>query len=378
MKKGYFRLLIVCLLFMMVTSFNLFKSIFNEFSLIIFLGLFLGVLFYLIKFEKDNMRYKKDVMLIVFIYGLGFYILTYFLGIFTSFYRSPYNLNIISILSHVIPVIIIIILAELIRYMILVKGSKYRSILILVTLMFITLDITLIIHTFDLNIADSLLEFIVTILIPVISKNVLLTFLALKVGYKSPIIYRLLFEVPVFILPIFPNFGQYISSLIGLISPAILAYIVYLSFERLKQKEVLSSKKYYKLSTIIIAISIPLIIMAALISGWFKYSAVTIGSDSMSPAIRRGDVVIVERLTPREQADLQEGDILVFEYDNKKIVHRIIRIKEADGERYFYTQGDNNNTEDGYPLTEGEIIGRTMFRIVFIGLPTVWLSELLN
>ena len=378
MKKGYLRLLMVCLIFMAVTIFNLFISIFNEFSLILFLGLALGACFYFIKFEKDKMRFKKDVMLTVFIYGLVYYILTYALGIFTGFYQSPYNLGILSILRHIVPLIIIIILAEIIRYMIVIKGSRYKSILILVTTAFIILDITLIIHTFNLTEPDSLLQFVITILIPVISKNIMLTYLAFKVGYKSPIVYRLIFEVPMFILPIFPSFGLYVSSLLGLIGPAILAYIVFLSFERLKPKEVEGKKNYVKTSTILLALAIPLLVMIYLVTGWFKYSAVTIGSDSMRPSIRRGDVVIVERLTPRAQERLDVGEVLVFEHDNRIIVHRIVRIIEADGNRYFYTQGDNNETEDGHPITEEDIIGRTNFRILFIGLPTVWLNELLN
>ena len=378
MKRGYIRLLIACLVFLGITTFNFFVSIFSENTLMIFLAIFGLGTYIFIKYEKDNMRYKKDILLLILIYSLGYYIVTYLLGIFVGFYRTPFNIAPIAIILNITPIIITIILAELIRYMLVIKGSKDKTIIILVTLMFIILDLTLLVHVFNLAEPDRLLEFIITLVIPSISKNILLTYLAYKVGFKGAILYRLLFEAPVVFLPIFPDYGLYVGSLLQLIKPAVLTFFIFTVFEKQKRKEVYGKtakkKRYYAL----IPLAIFIIIGVALITGWFKYFAIVVGSQSMYPNIKKGDVIIVERLDRYEQNTLVEGETLVFEHDNVVIIHRLVRIMEVNGERFYYTQGDNNESEDGWALTHADIIGRARFRIPMIGLPTVWLNEQLN
>ena len=86
----------------------------------------------------------------------------------------------------------------------------------------------------------------------------------------------------------------------------------------------------------------------------------------MVPTINKGDVVIIEKFDNNVDK-LKEGQIIAFEYHGVLIVHRIIRISEVKGEYFLYTQGDANNAEDGYPVTQD--------KIPYIGLPTVWLKE---
>ena len=378
MKKGYIRLIIVCLIFASIITFNMFKNTFNQFGLIAFLALTLGLSVYFLRYEKDNMRYKKDIMLIVVIFSFAYYLITYFFGIFTGFNRTPYSLEITTIIRNIAPVIMIIILSEMLRYMLVVKSNKYKWLLVSIALIFTALDLTLIIHTFDFNLADDVLLFLVMFLIPSISKNLLLTYLAYKVGYKAPIIYRLIFELPIFMVPIIPYFGIYVGSLLLLVKPAILAYIIYLTYDRLEYKEVVARPKNKAFNGALIVICIPLLIMILLTTNWFRIGAVTIGSGSMSPEIRRGDVVIVQHLRGNDIDYLVEGDVLVFKKADLIIVHRLVRIIDTGERRYFFTQGDANESEDGWALTEADILGRTNIRIRWIGLPTVWLNELLN
>ena len=363
---------------MTITAFNMLTNTLNQYSLIVFLLLTLVASLYFVKFERDNMRAKKDIFLIVIIYSFAYILVTYLFGLLVGFYRTPYSLEPMQVIRNISPVIMIIILSEIIRYTLVKKSDRYKSILMMITVMFVVLDITLIVHTFDFSIADNVLYFIVAILIPSISKNILLTYLTLKGGYKSPVVYRILFELPIFMVPIFPNFGLYIGSLLSLVQPALLVYIIYLSLSRIEKRETTVKESKSMLNAFLIAITIPIIILVLLTTNWFSYGAVTIGSGSMMPEIRRGDVVIVERLRGEQLNTLREGEILVFRYNNIIVVHRIIRIKEVNGVRYFYTKGDANENEDGRPILEADIIGRTSLRIPWVGLPTVWLNDLLN
>mgnify|MGYP003593239421 CR=1 FL=1 len=74
--------------------------------------------------------------------------------------------------------------------------------------------------------------------------------------------------------------------------------------------------------------------------------------------------------------EIKEKDILVFKHDNIIVIHRVIKILVVNGETFYYTKGDNNDTEDGYPIAESQVVGIYLFKIPFIGYPTVEFNEL--
>ena len=113
-----------------------------------------------------------------------------------------------------------------------------------------------------------------------------------------------------------------------------------------------------------------LIFIVALISGIFKYKMIAIGSDSMNPIYYRGDAIIYEKDT-----DIKKGDILVFEYNNSIITHRVINIIEEDGTKYFQTKGDNNDNPDLNLTSAEDVLGKVRFIVKYIGFPTIWFSE---
>ena len=372
MKKGHIRLLIICFLLISFFMINGFLSILNPFTLALTLFLITAGLYYYLGYEKDTKKFRKETMWTVINFTLAYYIITYLLGLVTGFYRSIYDLSILSIFNNTIPIILIIILSELTRYMIITKGSNYKSIQILTVVVFTIIEMLLFIASFS----SITIMHIISIIIPIIAKNILLTYLASKVGYRSAILYRALFELPIYILPIFPNFGIYIGSIVRTISPIILMSIIYYEFLKVKPKQIIAKKKG-KIGIISFAsICVILFFIVSLTSGWFRYHAIVIGSGSMRPTINEGDVIIVRRLNDREISTLQEGDILVFNHNGDMVAHRIVRKVQLNNEYFFYTKGDNNTSEDGYPVEVADVIGRVSFRIPVIGYPTLWLSRM--
>ena len=74
---------------------------------------------------------------------------------------------------------------------------------------------------------------------------------------------------------------------------------------------------------------------------------------------------------------IKKGDILVYNHENKIIVHRVI--KKINGENIsFKTKGDYNNAKDSWIVKQDDVIGIVKFRIRWVGMPTVALNELLN
>jgi signal peptidase I len=104
-------------------------------------------------------------------------------------------------------------------------------------------------------------------------------------------------------------------------------------------------------------------------------------SSSMVPTLNKGDLVIVKGT---EVENIVVGDIIVYHnpLQGVAVVHRVVDIKEENGERIFYTKGDNNITnrltdqEAGIapPITGHYIKGRVVLTIPKLGWFRVILS----
>ncbi|HEV7526144.1 MAG TPA: signal peptidase I [Acidimicrobiia bacterium] len=106
----------------------------------------------------------------------------------------------------------------------------------------------------------------------------------------------------------------------------------------------------------------------ALVFGWNGYA---MQSGSMSPAIKRGDVVL--SMSPPRVGNLGDGTIVVFtDADARTIAHRIVGRTPAGA---YVTRGDANQTADSDPLLPKQVhaVGRLL--VPYVGLPFVWWQE---
>ena len=214
-----------------------------------------------------------------------------------------------------------------------------------------------------------------TIILPVIIKNIVLSYLSYHIGYKVPIIYRIVMDLSIYVVPIIPDLGDYLNSLI-LISLPIVIYISSFSYidERRKKIEYLFEED--KFSIWDIPVSLFLIILAALVSGFFPIYMIGVGSSSMSPSINKGDAVIIKKIN--KSTEIKKGDIIAFRYEKKTVIHRVDSISSASSQTVYITKGDANNSIDSSVVKRKQIKGIVKLKVPFIAYPTVWLSEYLN
>lgn len=379
MKKGFNKILILEIILLIFLLFNSF--VFKIANMYVISGIMLPFLILMIVlngFEKDNYRYKKDVLLNIIIFLLMYYFITYFLGLFSGFVKSSYSLSFINIIKNTFPVIALILISELMRYVLFNKTKRNLPCLIIGCLLFVMVDVNTMVHIYDVKTALGITKMICLVVFPSITKNIFLTYLIMKVGYKNGIIYRLITELSTYLLPIFPDFGEYINVLLKTVLPiAIMARLNnmfnYYSVRKIKDSRY-NSRKLVLYSFITFA----LLTIVLLTSGLFTYQALTIGSGSMSPAIEKGDVIILKSMKNEEARKIKKGDVLVYNHDNKIIVHRVIK-KSNNGETIsFKTKGDYNNAKDSWIVKQEDVIGIVKFRIRWVGMPTVALNELLN
>ena len=379
-KKSYIIFHAVLALVLLFLLLNVFVIKNTSFLLCAIVPALTFILFFcLFGYERKNRRFTFESIFYVFAYTILYLLVTYLLGIVTGFYSSIYSFSFTNIIKNIIPYLLVIIFSELLRDEVIRKCEDSFTAYALITLIMIAIDCIMFLTTFDLSDGDGQIKFICNILLPSAAKNVLLLYI-IKIGGIIPsLIYRIIMELKLFMVPIFPDFGLYIESILATVFPVLLGFGIFLSLKQYKNKEVegksIKNSKLFTYSSVIITM-ILVVIIVSLTSCNFKYGAIAIGSGSMTGTINKGDVVIFEKLNDNQ---IKDGDVVVFRNEGKLIVHRIIEIVQInDNEFIYYTKGDANETPDGYPLKRSDMVGIVRTRVKYIGIPSVELGQLLT
>ena len=115
---------------------------------------------------------------------------------------------------------------------------------------------------------------------------------------------------------------------------------------------------------VVLAVILAVALVGVRLVGIRPYAVV---SGSMEPVYPTGSLLYVRRVA----ADtLAVGDAITFMLDEDTVAtHRIIEIipDEEEGVLRFRTQGDANDTPDGTPVHEKNIIGKPLFAIPYLG-----------
>ena len=67
-----------------------------------------------------------------------------------------------------------------------------------------------------------------------------------------------------------------------------------------------------------------------------------------------------------KQDSYEYRDVVAYEGNSIPVTHRIIEVKVEDGKTYYKTQGDANNTDDGF-IPEERIIGKVITVLPGVG-----------
>ncbi len=81
-------------------------------------------------------------------------------------------------------------------------------------------------------------------------------------------------------------------------------------------------------------------------------------SNSMSPLLG-ADHIVLEKV-PESEKEIFVGDIIIFEEDNNRIIHRVIEIGEDEQGWYAITRGDNNIAPDRNKVRFQQVKGITV------------------
>lgn len=354
---------------------SFFRNIVSANFLTAAIGLLFLILLVYMRMEPENRRYLNDAIYTVVIIGAVYYMFLYLLGLVTGFYLNNNNLG--FIVGNLFWTGCFIVAVEMFRYLVVSKGKDSKLILTLLVIVLSLCDVSDRIYECNFGDISDTVRLVGYYIVPSVIKNIALTYVALKVGYKPSIIYRFIFELPIFFLPIVPDVGEYLQTIFNIIVPCVLCAYFY-SFNRKTKTQPVNTGGTTIKKTFQILFIVFIACFVASISGFFKYHLVVIGSGSMTPTIEKGDGVMVKKLSEYEIRHLKVGDTLVFKHSGIVLVHRITKVISSDNKYSFRTKGDFNNAEDSFVTSEKDVIGTVLFKVPKIGLPTVWVRELAN
>lgn len=227
-KIGKFLLILLSI----ILFFNLFGvNIFNKYRL--FLGFVLIIYWFIFKlFIKDedveketkNNNNNKYIIVWAIVFGIIFLLIWYGMGMFyninisAGFYINPIKYLPNAIINRIIPHIIIVIFAELIRTIVCRREDK--RLVIWLTIVFVLVDVVININIYSYSSLGGIAEIIGCLLIPSICSNLLFNYMAKRYGSIFNILFRFITVIIYnYFLPILPDVYPIFESLFELVYP---------------------------------------------------------------------------------------------------------------------------------------------------------------
>lgn len=372
MKKDVQKIVVFELMLLVVLFFTLFVSnMYVNLIMALILSIFAIATKYIAKKKNILSIYKNQVTLLMGGFAAIYILVFYIMGFYFGFYKATVPFSLMGILFYIIPLTIVIIASEYIRSKLISQKGKFTKVATFISMVLI--DLIIYTRVYDLNNLDDFLAAIGFVLFASISCNLLYNYISNRYGDKTVIIYRLITVLYAYIIPITPNVYIFFRSFLRMLYPYIMYVILENTYSKSNFAVAYKDKKKSILSTAILVTIMAAVTM--LISCQFRFGILVIGSESMTGTINKGDAVVFEQYKNQK---LDEQQVIIFEQDNILVVHRIVRIKNVNGEYHYFTKGDANQKEDESYITSKDIVGVTKLRIQYIGYPSLWIRDIFS
>lgn len=381
MKKDKIRIFILETLLVVILFFALFAlNIFTRSVLSIIIGIYAVIVACMLKRKKIASINRKQAMILMIIFAMLYLAIFYLFGLYFGFVRSKIMLSFSTLLKFILPISIIIISSEFIRriflsHKLVIKfmEKKFDISILFTYISMVIIDLLIYTEVYNLAKLDDFLTILGFVFFASLSCNLLYNYITNRYGSKGIIIFRLITVLFIYIFPILPDMYVFFRSFLRMLYP----YIIYLIFEKLYSKNdyiiAVQDKKKEVVGNTVLLIIAALLVM--LISCRFRYGIIVVGSGSMTGTLNKGDAVIFEKYNNQQ---IEEGQVIIFNYNDIQTIHRVVDIKKVNGEYKYYTKGDANKRNDEEYRTEADIYALVELRVKYIGYPTLWVRELFS
>ena len=335
------------------------------------LAVVVGVALALFKKRKVPSIYHRQVFGILAVIAIVYTVLMYMSGIEFGFYKqAPLTLG--HFFLNILPLIVIIVAMEIFRTAMISQDKTFAVVAAYV--IGILADLALGYGISDVADMSKFMDVVGLTLFPAITSNIMYHYMSKRYGIWPNIAYRLLLTLPLSVLPVTPAVTDVLHSFVLMLLP--LGCVAFIDFLYKKNKKT-SARKNAKWSYISMGIGfVYMAAMVMLISGQFQYKLLVISTPSMTGSLNVGDAIIYEEY---DGEVIEEGNVVVFSKDEQTmVVHRVVDIQRVNGQVYYTTKGDANETTDAGYVTVDEIRGIVRCKVPHIGYPSLWLRDLFS
>ena len=315
----------------------------------------------------------QQVLLIITVCALVYVMLYYLTGIKFGFYKNPYRLSVRNFFKYVLPIASVIVFTEIVRFVMMAQNSGLGRVLCYFSCVIAEILITSNIPS--VTSFNRFMDLVAGALLPALISNFLYNYLAKRYGMYPNLVFRLLITLHAYILPIKSGISDSMVNFFKLLLPIAIYVFIDALFEKKRKYALGNRSPFYRAmsGTLTVIIIVLMCGTVMLISNQFYYGAYVIATDSMTGELNKGDIAIYESY---EDQFIREGQVIVFEEGNSKIVHRVVDIKIINGRSRYYTKGDANEDLDMGYIIDSEIVGLVNVKLPYLGYPTIWVRSL--
>lgn len=290
-------------------------------------------------------------------------------GLLLGFGSSPYGHQIATLLGNALFVTPQLMAIEMGRACVIISlGARRPALALSVTTLFFSLVSIPLVRLSTLAPGLGLLRFSGETLLPLISQNLLASFLALLGGPLPALVYRGVMLGFEWLSPFLPDLEWIASAFIGTMAPALGLLILHSRMPHAESDEVAVAGAPARSPapwTLLAALAVTALFFN---TGLLGVTPTLISGVSMHPTMKTGDVAISIRTAA---ARIQVGDIVRFRTGEADVLHRVVEIQGGSYEPVFITRGDSNNVNDP-PLAASDVEGKVIMVIPQLG----WVSIL--
>jgi len=269
--------------------------------------------------------YRTQVLILMSIVGLVYLALYYLAGTSFGFVNNGYRTGLTPLLQFALPISLIIVATEVIRYVVLAQDNKWATVLGYLTC--VVGEIFVGANLATLHKFTGFMDFIGLTLFPAILSNILYHYLSKRYGMYPNIAYRLIITLYAYILPVTPAVPDALFSFANMLIPVAIYVFMDALYEK-KKRQALGKKSKAALPVTVLLVAL-MASAVMLISNQFSHGVLIIATPSMTGEINQGDAAIYEVY---EDQPIELGQVIVFEKDGSTVVHRVVDIQYINNE----------------------------------------------
>lgn len=329
--------------------------------------------FVLIKKRNILSVNKNQILLIVSVSAMVIVMIYYLTGLKFGFYNNPYKLSVNNFFKFFVPIAVIIVSTEVVRFVMMAQKSRLAHVLCYLTC--VIAEMLICSNLVSVSSFNRFMDLVAGALFPALISNFLFNYLSKRYGMYPNIAFRAITTLHSYVFAVTPGISESLVNLFKLLIPIILYLFIDSLYEKKKKYALGGQTRFSRVTSTIIALLVIaiMLITVMLISNQFKYGIYVVATESMTGEINKGDAVIYEKY---DDQIIKVGQVIAFEDGRSVFIHRVVKIEIINGEYRFYTKGDANEHNDTGYVVKSEIVGLVDHKVPYIGYPTIWARSL--